>query len=524
MAIQLRDKVELDLHERYSDLMVAAAISKQRLERQQTPDISALLDTLARNFPSYAWIGLVQPDGTVIASTGGLLQGMNVGHRPWFQSAREGPFLGDAHEAALLADKLENDSPLPLRFVDIAVPLKSADGELMGVLGAHLYLHWVENIGESLLAPLQERLKSELIVANEDGKVLIGPEGSVGKPLNDQLLEATRSNQSGHLTTSMAFEGSGATEEYLVGYSQLRDRAEYAGFNWQVLVRKQADEAFMPAQDLRNTILGVGALMAMLLILLASSTARRTTQPLLQMAREARNLDPNNPDTLIRMRDDYEEVKVLSTVLRDLIQRLADKTRETNELNMNLERRVADRTLALEKANRKLEETARTDVLTGLDNRRYLFELGKTALKKAVRSGRPVTTIMFDVDLFKKVNDTYGHAVGDKALVHLSALARQAIRDIDILARLGGEEFAILLENTTEEEAAEVAERLRTGIHESPLPLERGSLGLSVSVGVSTLIPESSDDLDTLLGRADKALYAAKAAGRNRVCLYSAIQ
>jgi diguanylate cyclase len=524
VAIQLRDKIELDLHERYRDLKVAAAITTQRLEQEQAPDISSLLDALAINFPSYAWIGLVSPDGNVMASTGGLLEGMNVGHRPWFQAAREKPFLSDAHEAALLADKLPNNSQTPLRFVDIAVPLKSDTGDLIGVLGSHLYLDWVAGLGQSLLAPLQARLESELIVADKNGNILIGPENTLGGQLDDQVMSAARSDQTGHLTTSMDLQQSGDARDYLVGYGRLRDRAEYASFNWLVLVRKPADTAFLPARDLRNTILAVGAVMALLLILLASYTARLTTRPLLQMAREADHLDPDNPDTFIKMRDDYEEVKVLSTVLRDLIRRLAEKTRQMNQLNTTLEERVTERTRELEKANKKLEETVRTDAVTGLNNRRYLFELGKTSIKKAVRAGTPLSAIMFDADYFKKVNDTYGHAVGDKALIHLSSLANGAVRDIDILARIGGEEFAVLLENTTEEKAAEVAERLRTAIADSPLPLERGNLSLNVSVGVASFIPDSSDELDILLVQADKALYAAKAGGRNRVYLYSQIR
>jgi diguanylate cyclase len=322
----------------------------------------------------------------------------------------------------------------------------------------------------------------------------------------------------------MDLQQSGEARDYLVGYGRLRDSAEYASFNWLVLVRKPADTAFLPARDLRNTILAVGAVMALLLILLASYTARLTTRPLLQMAKEADNLDPDNPDTFIKMRDDYEEVKVLSTVLRDLIRRLAEKTRQMNQLNTTLEERVTERTRELEKANQKLEEAVRTDAVTRLNNRRYLFELGKMSIKKTVRAGTPLSAIMFDADFFKKVNDTYGHAVGDKALIHLSSLASGAVRDIDILARIGGEEFAVLLENTTEEKAAEVAERLRTAIADSPLPLERGNLSLNVSVGVASFIPDSSDELDILLVQADKALYAAKAGGRNRVYLYSQIR
>jgi len=523
VASQLRDKIELDLHERYTDLQVAASFANHSLTIQSTADVSGLLNALHKNFPSYAWIGLMAPDGTVMESTDNLLKGANVSHRPWFQAASERPYLGDAHEALLLAEKLDNPSGTPPRFVDIAVPLKDNEGDLIGVLGAHLHLDWVANIGKSLQAPLQ-RLKSELLIVDSTGTILIGPEDTVGQSIPDSLFNRATAVESGYLTNFMSIGAGEQAEDYLVGFSRLRDRAEYTSFNWLVLVRKSAVDAFLPSVDLRNTPITVGALIAIVLIVFASAAARWTTRPLLKMADEASQLDPDNPAQLIQLRDDYEEVRTLSSVLRDLIQRLADKTHQMNELNTNLEHRVAERTQALEQANRQLEKTVRTDALTGLNNRRYFFELGKTALKKSVRSGTPLAVIMFDADHFKKVNDSHGHAVGDKALMHLSRLAHDSIRDIDVLARVGGEEFAVLLENTSEDAAADVAERLRASIESSPLPLERGEIVLMVSVGVSSFFPDSSDDLDDLMARADKALYAAKTSGRNRVCCYSKLK
>lgn len=523
VAVQLRDKIELDLHERYSDLSVAAALASQQLSRQQTGDISALLDALDRNFSSYAWIGLTSADGTVLASTGDLLIDMNVSQRPWFQKAKEKPYLGDAHKAVLLAEKLNNNTTVPLRFVDVAVPLRDPQGNFIGVLGAHLYLNWVESLGESLLAPLQERLQAELIVADDNGEVMIGPKDHLGKVLSETLVQAAQSDRPGYMTLPMTLEAGAGTRNYLVGYSRMQDRTEYSRFNWLVLVRKPASEAFEPARELRNTMIAVGILMAVLLILFAAYAARRTTRPLLQMAQEADRLDPDNPSYPIKLRDDYEEIRVLSSVLRDLVQRLMKNTHQMNELNASLEHRVTERTRELEEANRRLEETVRRDALTGLNNRRYFFELGGTALKKAIRANKPLSAIMFDADLFKKVNDTYGHAVGDKALLHLSTAAQHALRDTDILARLSGEEFAILMEGTDEEAAAEVAERLRRSINETPLTLERGSITLSISAGVASFTPEGGDELDTLLVFADKALYAAKAGGRNRVARYSKV-
>lgn len=526
VAVQLRDKIETDLHARYLDLTIAGSFASQNLGTSNVRDVSAVLDTLHDSFSSYAWIGLVDTNGAVLESTDGLLKGVNVNHRPWFQKALTKPFVGDAHEAVLLAEKLENPSGSPLRFVDVAVPLRADDGSVWAVLGAHLYLDWVADMGQSFLAPLQERLKSELIVADNKGSILIGPPASVGKQLPESLIKATQKQMSGYETLPMdVFDGGEVTasQRYLVGFSPLRDRPEYESFDWLVLVRKPAAAAFQPARDLQNSLMLGGALVAGVLTIFAGLAARRTTRPLLKMARQAQRLDPEDPDSLIQLRDEYDEVKTLSSVLRDLIRRLADKTHEMNELNQSLEHRVVERTRELESVNLALEQTVRTDSLTGTNNRRYYFELGQIALKKALRSGAPISVIMFDADHFKTINDSFGHAVGDKALIHLCRMAENAIRDIDVLARIGGEEFAVLLENTDEEAAAIVAERIRTGVGDHPLSLERGELNLSVSVGVASFHPEKSDDLDALLLLADKALYAAKAGGRNQVCRYSAL-
>lgn len=524
VATQLRDKIEFDLHEQYSNLKVAAAFTRPHLEVQQPASVTSFLDALHANYPSYAWIGLTDSAGKVVASTGGLLLGADVSQRPWFKQGSQKPYLGDAHKALLLASKLASTGSAPLRLLDLAVPIRSDDGTLLGVLGAHLYLDWVAHMGKDLLTPVQQRLHARFLVADAKGVVIIGPADSIGKTLPDRLVEQSRDVESGYLNTNLSL-GSDATDdgEYLVGFSRLHSRRDYASLNWLVMVRKPTSDAFLPAQNLEQTLILVGALVTLAMILFAVAAARWTTRPLLQMAREAGQLDPDKPGTLIRQRDEYEEVRTLSAALRDLIRSLANKTREMNELNIHLEQRVTDRTRALEQANRRLEETVRTDSLTGLNNRRHFFDLGRTAIKRAVRSRTPVTAIMFDADHFKRVNDGYGHGVGDKALVHLGQLARQALREIDTLARVGGEEFAVILENTTEAAAAEVAERLRASIESAPLPLERGDIGLTVSIGVACFQPDSSDDLDDLLVLADKALYRAKADGRNRVCCHSTL-
>jgi len=170
----------------------------------------------------------------------------------------------------------------------------------------------------------------------------------------------------------------------------------------------------------------------------------------------------------------------------------------------------------------ELERQARTDHLTGVNNRGYFMELAEQELKRSIRYGTPLTVFMIDIDLFKQINDRYGHKVGDTVLKKLTEVCQEALREVDILGRMGGEEFAIILPETSEAKGAEVAERLRKTIAESAIPMEAGlPLHCTVSIGV-TALASADDNIDVLLNLADKALYKAKNSGRNTVCVADA--
>ncbi|WP_426195801.1 sensor domain-containing diguanylate cyclase [Massilia sp. DWR3-1-1] len=156
------------------------------------------------------------------------------------------------------------------------------------------------------------------------------------------------------------------------------------------------------------------------------------------------------------------------------------------------------------------------DYLTGLGNRRAFFEAAEVELDRHRRSPRPTALIMFDADHFKAVNDRHGHAGGDAVLRHLAAAFNLTFRDIDIVARVGGEEFAVLLPSTGLAGAAELAERLRLLVEQAAVRVDGANIDYTVSAGVAVL-DANVTDLEGLMKRADQALYAAKAGGRNRV-------
>ncbi len=174
--------------------------------------------------------------------------------------------------------------------------------------------------------------------------------------------------------------------------------------------------------------------------------------------------------------------------------------------------------IAIENARlfQQVQQMAITDELTCAYNRRYFFELVDLELARSRRYNHPVSLLMIDVDLFKTINDRYGHAAGDQVLRDLCGQIDKAVRESDTLGRYGGEEFVLLLPETPLDKAAEVAERLRRMIENYRVKVDGLEISVTLSIGVGAIGPDCKDT-DTLVRRADRAMYRAKEAGRNRV-------
>ena len=173
--------------------------------------------------------------------------------------------------------------------------------------------------------------------------------------------------------------------------------------------------------------------------------------------------------------------------------------------------------------NKRTEEEllrlAATDPLTGAFNRREFTAIAERESTRAHRYHHPVSILMLDLDHFKRLNDTYGHAAGDKALQRFTTLCCNALRNVDIFGRWGGEEFVALLPETDAEGAAVIAERLRKVVADNVLIYNDQKISFTVSVGIAQY-KEDETAIDAPLGRADKAVYDAKKAGRNQISVY----
>ncbi|MBU0917215.1 MAG: sensor domain-containing diguanylate cyclase [Gammaproteobacteria bacterium] len=227
------------------------------------------------------------------------------------------------------------------------------------------------------------------------------------------------------------------------------------------------------------------------------------------------------------------DVVLLSLALGDRIKLLRDQHHATQQamleqklhasdmlaqVNAGLERTVQERTAELARARDEAERQARTDGLTGVANRRCFEEVAAREVARAQRYQQPLSIILFDIDLFKQVNDLHGHAAGDAVIRTAASVVREAIREVDFVARVGGEEFAILLPGIHQAQAVTTAERLRELIAEREAVHQDLRLRLTASLGVSEC---RADDpgFGALLHRADQAMYVAKQRGRNRVAV-----
>jgi diguanylate cyclase (GGDEF)-like protein len=191
------------------------------------------------------------------------------------------------------------------------------------------------------------------------------------------------------------------------------------------------------------------------------------------------------------------------------------RNKDLEYFNSTLKHAVLERTKELVDANEKLKIMSRYDSLTKVVNHRHFMELGATYFDIAKRNGSHLQVISLDLDFFKRVNDTYGHQAGDKVLVTFAESIKNILRKSDIFGRIGGEEFAICLQNTSIEGALLFSQRILSDIANLKISYGEHIICITVSIGIADLKDESS--FEEVLRRSDEALYKAKRLGRNRV-------
>lgn len=491
-------------------LAILPALRDPSLNRETT---LALLDRLRRNVPDYAWLGFADAGGRVLLAAGGPFEGDDVSGLDWFVAARDGLYLGKVRHRPASAGLPDARAGTSERFLDIATPVHGSDGRLLGVLAAYLSWDWAERQHAELSRALAGQDPVEAILIDGEGRILLGPEPLLGRQLDSEGMRALARAGSGHLDETWPDGG-----RYLTGY------ARSALLGWGVLVRIPHSHAVAGVTSLRIEILRAALALILLSVLAAIAMARRIGAPLHALAEAAARLRAHESGARLPPASGYREAQQLTEALSSLVDDLTSRERELRELAESLEQRVELRTRELSLANAELERLTVTDPLTGLSNRRHFDEQFVLEIERARRQRRPLALMLIDIDHFKQINDQHGHPVGDHVLCTVAQLLDQAIRPNDLIARIGGEEFAVVAMDIAPEYATELAERLRAKIEAcSPIDIGRVQVEVSISVGVSILRPGplSGETVEriasTLYAQADMALYRAKRAGRNRV-------
>ena len=216
-----------------------------------------------------------------------------------------------------------------------------------------------------------------------------------------------------------------------------------------------------------------------------------------------------------------DEVGQLGEAFNQMTTSIQNREFELRELAAGLEQTVKERTKELRRQNRQLERISIEDPLTEIYNRRYFFDLAAKEVERAKRYGNHLSVVIIDADHFKKMNDAYGHLIGDQILKNLATLCRDNIRSLDIIARYGGEEFVILMPEANQEDAFNTAERLRKLVAETSMVSGGLKVMMTISLGIASWDNRNRElDFDALLARADQALYQSKEMGRNRVSVW----
>lgn len=523
LARTMSDRLDQNMFERYREIRNLAEMEPLRGLWQDDPArVRAVLVQLQASLSDYAWLGLAEPNGNVRAATRGMLEGVSVAQRPWFINGLAGPAVEDVHDAKLL-DSLLRKSPgeAPFRFVDVAMPVFGPTGAKVGVLGAHLSWNWAGTLRDNVLRNHDPALASELWVLGRDGAVLLGPKDA--RPFRGGEITGARHG--------VSFVDQSGAQPMLTALAETKGLDDYPGLGWVVAARRPVDVALASANRLTAIIALLGLAVAAIGAALAWLLAGTVTRPLRTLCRTVDLIgrDPNAAG--IRRQHGSRDILQLSAALRSLLRRLgiAEKgAREAAATIRDVQARADQRARELEEKTRRLgsdlhtlQILADTDPLTGLLNRRAFLPFAEDAMNYYKRYRRNLGVLMFDIDHFKRINDTFGHAAGDEVIRAVSKIIAGQIRTTDKVARFGGEEFVVLLRETDAQGAENLANRIREAIGATVVTQGLSQIDLTISVGAA-IVCEQDRDIEDVIERADKALYAAKSSGRDRVVLSEA--
>lgn len=343
---EIADSLDQDVYARYRDLRIISAVPELVEEGTSTTAVRNVLERVKGSFPMYAWIGLVDPDGEVIAGTDGLSEGRDASNRPWFREGREDVYFGDLHEPVLLKGFLpeRTSGGRPSRYVDISLPVEGGR-----VLAALIFLDWAENVADRIVSSRHDRSSIEIMIIDRDSSVVIGDDSMIDLEVPEAIRSRVHEEGNGHALIEWE-DG-----RFLTAFHSTDGYGEFPGFDWLVLVRQPEELAFAPVSEHRFNVLGWGIALTLLFGLVGWFAANYITRPLRDLSRGARLVEAGLQKSVPVFPNRHDEIGQLSVALHQTISQLVEKDERLLQLNLELERRVQLRTAELLTANESLE-------------------------------------------------------------------------------------------------------------------------------------------------------------------------
>lgn len=487
-AEQMADKLDRSMWARSGEISMLAHYGVA--DRLNDPAaIQKLLDSFRQTFPTVSWIGVLDPKGKVIAASDSVLAGTDISARPVYAKGKDRLFIGDVHDAILLASRLPNPTGEEMKFVDISLPIRDGAGKVVAVLASHLSWAWTKEVEESLLTPTKQRDRIDLFIVGADQTVILGPRDLLGRRIETPSLRDKTPNRQGWVVESWP-DG----HSYLTGYASADGYLDYPGLGWTVLARQPLEVAMSPLQDQTRETVILGVAMAVVFSVAGWLLAARVSRPLHLIAAAADSIRSGDPSAQLPRLSGSAEIQSLSTSLRDLVDSLTDR----------------------DAAVSRLEDIAYRDRLTSLPNRRYLDQY----IDAATAGSGNVTFLYLDLDGFKPINDRLGHDAGDAVLKAIGKRLSLCFRDDDVVARLGGDEFVAVLPTGGQgtPDMDRLAQRVIDSINQ-PMAIGGETVSVGCSIGIASW-PQDAESPSAVLRLADQALYAAKRQGRNRAVIW----
>ncbi|NLI92093.1 MAG: diguanylate cyclase [Peptococcaceae bacterium] len=376
-------------------------------------------------------------------------------------------------------------SPLPVIFLSSPVVEK---GKTTGVLALSINLFNENNVIQSLVQWFQERKKGNIYVVDRKGTIVFHIDKSmVGKTISPEILTAIGDDNKGMINNLVRKDGN-----LTLTYSRLQTN------NWVVIYEMSHNQIYAMTELTRYMSLGTMIGVLVLGLLASILFARIILRPLARITDATAQVAAGDLSLQLDVKGHHDFKELMK--------------------NFNI------MTANLRSQYEELERISLQDHLTGLANRRYFEQQLKLELERAFRLGHSSTILILDIDNFKGVNDRFGHLEGDKALKALASVLKETLREVDLPARFGGEEFIILLPETSLEQGRVVAEKILERVSLIDLASRKGQITFTVSIGMAGTEqdPErySADAGKRIIKHADKALYDAKTNGKNRVEIY----